>query len=781
MMMRRIVVVFGLIVTFVLAANGVVQHYTPQPYADADWIYFANGIQFNVNVGEPELPASLTVEESEYYLVHCQGPMYPEFKASIEAAGARVYTYLPNYTYLVKMDNVTKDDVEQIDVVDWIGIYQPAYKISGQSAFEDLQGIHEVTIVLYPDAQIDEVFTYLVGIGAKITDTAESTWDKLITCEIDLSRVPDIARLEPVQWIEPRHKIELHNSDAQWILQTCVTGNRRIWDMGIRGEGELVSTCDTGIRTSHYAFRSTASTWITTFGDYPTDRKIIAYQPANSYGAGYADFGDESWNSYHGTHTGGTITGDDTLNAADPRDGVAIKSRIYFLDGGGANGAVYLYPNFTTLYNYPYTGNAAGSCKIMSNSWGSDAEGAYTANSQQSDQFMWDHPDFLLFFSNGNNPPNTYVGSPATAKNLVSVGSCNNGSSWNVFSSFSARGPTNDGRIKPTLLSPGSSLASASGASDNGYGWMAGTSMSSPGAAGAGALVRQYYREGWWPTGSANPSDSIIASAALIKATLVISCDPSILSHTVPDDYIGWGRIDLDSALYFAGDSRGLEVIDHTSGLSTGNYVEYTYNVVSGDVPFRAVLVWTDYPGSLAGGKKLINDLHLTVTDPNTDEYKGNVWSGGESQTGGSSDTLNVEECVRVNTPATGTWTLRVDAANCPEGPQPFALVVTADLEGFGVYEDATSDVETTCGFYAPYPNPFNDKTCLSFTLNRPEHVRISVYSVVGQHLQTILDEKCDVGQHTIFWSGDALPGGVYFYRIEAGTQCSTGKIILQR
>ncbi|KPJ72869.1 hypothetical protein AMJ52_04870 [candidate division TA06 bacterium DG_78] len=779
-MMRRVVIALGLIIAVALATNGMIRQYTPQPYADADWIYFENGIQFNVRVGAPELSALLTVEESDYYLVHCQGPMYPEYKASIEATGAQVYTYIANYTYLVKMDDVVKYEIEQIDFVDWIGIYQPAYKISGQSAFENLQGIREITIVLYPDAQLDEVLIYLVGIGAKITDTAESTWDKLITCEVDLSYVHDIARLEQVQWIEPRHKIELQNSNVQWILQTCVTDNRRVWDMGIRGEEELVSTCDTGIRTSHYCFRSTASTWITDFGDYPTDRKIIAYQPANNYGPGYADFGDESWNQYHGTHTGGTITGDDTLNGLEIRDGIAIKSRIYFLDGGGTNGAVYLYPNFITLYNLPYTGNAAGSCKIMSNSWGSDAGGAYTAQAQQSDQFMWDHPDFLLFFSNGNLP-SVVVISPASAKNVVSVGSCNNSYGWNQFSSFSTPGPTNDGRIKPTLLSPGASVISASGGSDNGYAMGSGTSMSSPGAAGAGTLIRQYYREGWWPTGSANPSDSIIASAALIKATLVISCDPSITSHTVPDYYIGWGRIDLDSALYFAGDNRGLEVVDHTSGLSTGNYVEYTYNVLSSDVAFRAVLVWTDYPGSLGGGKKLVNDLHLTVTDPNTDEYKGNVWSGGESQTGGSSDTLNVEECVRVNTPATGTWTVRVDGANCPQGPQPFALVVTADLEGFGIYEDATSDVDTKFGFSAPYPNPFKDKTCFSFTLNKPDHVRISIYSVVGQRLQTILDERRDVGQYTVYWSGNALPGGVYFYRVEVGTYCSTGKLVLQR
>jgi subtilisin family serine protease len=781
-MMRRVVVALGLIITVALAANGLVKQYTPQPYADADWIYFANGIKFNVTEGESYLPSNLKTEKSDYYLVHCTGPVYSEYKSKLIEAGATVYSYISNYTFVVRMDEATKNDVTRFDFVDWIGFYQPAYKISGQPEFENLQGRREITVVLYPDAEFNDVIEFLQKIGAQIIDTGENRLNKIIICIVDLIHITDIANIETVRWIEPKLPMQLQNNTVQWILQTCASENRRIWDMGIRGEGELVSTCDSGIRTSHYAFRSTETTWITTWGDYPSDRKIIAYKEANPWGL--SNFGDEAINSYHGTHTGGTIAGDDTLNAMDLRDGLAIKARIYFLDAGRATmGGIWVYNDLHDLYDLPYNGNAAGSVKIMSNSWGSAASGTYTADAQASDDFMWYNPDFLLFFSNGNieDPSTEYVISPATAKNIVSVGSCGSGSSWAFFSTFTSHGPCTDGRLKPTLLAPGSGVASASGASDNGYGYMSGTSMSSPGAAGAGALVRQYFREGWWPTGVKNPADSLKPSAALIKAMLVNSCDPSLSGHTVPDTQVGWGRIDLDSVLYFAGDSRGLEIVDHTSGLSTGNYVEYIGNVLSSDVPFRAVLVWTDYPGSLAGGKKLVNDLHLTVTDPNTDEYKGNVWSGGESQTGGSSDTLNVEECVRVNTPATGTWTVRVDAANCPQGPQPFALVITGALEGFGVYEDATSDIDTKFGFSAPYPNPFKDKTCLSFTLNKSEHVRISIYSVVGQRLQTILDERRDVGQHTVFWKGNALPDGVYFYRIEAGTHCSTGKLVLQR
>ncbi|UCD20039.1 MAG: S8 family serine peptidase [candidate division WOR-3 bacterium] len=692
-MKGQIVVVLVLVMTLGLGyeglygvvSGGTIHQFTPQPYGDADWIYFSNGIRFNVKNGEPNIPAALILEESNYYIVHCAGPVYSEYVSILESTGARVYSYISNQSFLVKMDVMTRSAVDNLGFVDWIGIYQPAYKISGQQEFETLRGVQKITILLYPDAQLDEVIILLEDMGAVVDDIAQTKWDQLINCEVDLIHVREIARIGEVNWIEPWHPLELDNDNVQWIVQTASTGNRRIWDMGITGAGELVSTCDSGIRTSHYAFRNTTTGWITTWGNYPSDRKVIAYDSASGYGAGYNDFGDESSAHYHGSHTAGTVCGnDDIMGSPSTRDGVALNSRIYFCDAGGAltGNAIYTYPNLNDLFSRPYTGNAAGSAKLMSNSWGGGDPGAYDSRSANVDQFMWDHKDFLVFFSNGNDgPASGSVHSPATAKNCVSVGGCQNASSFQSIYTFSSRGPTDDGRIKPTILTPGQNVYSAYGGSEASYWSMDGTSMAAPSAQASAALVRQYFTDGWYPTGAANPADSITPSAALMKAMLVNSADPSITNYTnVPNFNIGWGRIDLDSVLYFAGDSKRLAVVDEVAGLSTGQFVEYTYNINSSSVPLRVALVWTDYPAIAGIGKKLINDLHLTVTDPGNNQYKGNVYASGQSVIGGSYDTLNVEECMRVNSPPSGNWTIRVDGFHCPYGPQPFAIVVTGDL-----------------------------------------------------------------------------------------------------
>ena len=763
-----------------VVSGGVVHQYDPVAYGDADWLYFTNGIKFNVRQGEPELPESLIKNQSQYYLVHCEGPVYPNYVQRIEQTGATVYSYIPNYAFLVRMDDLMRNEVAQIEFVDWIGLYQPAYKLSGQEEFRNLQGNHEITILLYPEAVLNTVLDRLGQMSARIVDVAPGDWYHTIRCEVDLARVPEIASIDEVSWLEPWHKMEPHNVSVQWIVQTATSQNRRIWDMGIRGDGQLVSTCDSGVRTSHYAFRSTNSTWLTTWGDYPNDRKIIAYKPANTYGPGYADFGDEACNFCHGSHVSGTVCGnDDVMGSPSSYDGVAINSRLYFCDGGGSLGCVYIPTNLYTLFAMPYTGNAAGSVKIMSNSWGNSVAGQYTAEAIAVDLFVYLNKDFLLCFSNGNDGPGAMtVGSPATAKNCISVGGSRNGGQLNNIYYYSSRGPTQDGRRKPTLITPGQTVTSVNGFGDTGYSVMDGTSMASPSAAASAVLARQYFVDGWYPSGAANPADSLLPSAALLKAVLINGADRNMSGFTVPDNNVGWGRVDLDSVLYFAGDAKELAVVDEAAGVSTGQYVEYTYNVASSAVPLRATLVWSDYPAAGGAGIKLVNNLNLLVTDPTNNEYKGNVYAGGQSTTGGNYDTLNVEECVRVDAPQTGNWTIRITGVNVPYGPQAFALVVTGDLAGTGV-EELESSYDTKHFTVYPlvsYSSPYR----LSYSLDTQAQVRVEIFDAAGRMVDD-MDYGLHSGTGELVLRMDRFASGIYFIKVAAGSISELSKVIWVR
>jgi len=71
------------------------------------------------------------------------------------------------------------------------------------------------------------------------------------------------------------------------------------------------------------------------------------------------------------------------------------------------------------------------------------------------------------------------------------------------------------------------------------------------------------------------------------------------------------------------------------------------------------------------------------------------------------------------------------------------------------------------------YPNPFNPSTRIRFALPEESSVRLEIYNLLGQGINTLVDEKKAVGVHMIEWFGtnrlnEKVSSGVYFYRIEA-------------
>ncbi|MFC1650864.1 PQQ-binding-like beta-propeller repeat protein [Candidatus Latescibacterota bacterium] len=81
----------------------------------------------------------------------------------------------------------------------------------------------------------------------------------------------------------------------------------------------------------------------------------------------------------------------------------------------------------------------------------------------------------------------------------------------------------------------------------------------------------------------------------------------------------------------------------------------------------------------------------------------------------------------------------------------------------------------------AAYPNPFNPSTTISFTLPEKDHANLSVYSITGQVIATLVDEKLSRGIHNVKFEAKELSSGVYFYRLVTGSGMASGKILLLR
>ena len=84
------------------------------------------------------------------------------------------------------------------------------------------------------------------------------------------------------------------------------------------------------------------------------------------------------------------------------------------------------------------------------------------------------------------------------------------------------------------------------------------------------------------------------------------------------------------------------------------------------------------------------------------------------------------------------------------------------------------------------YPNPFNPKTCISYSLKSPGNVQLAIYNIKGQKVRTLVSEKQERGQHRVVWNGtdernQKVASGCYFYRLETGSYHSTHKMVLMK
>ena len=77
------------------------------------------------------------------------------------------------------------------------------------------------------------------------------------------------------------------------------------------------------------------------------------------------------------------------------------------------------------------------------------------------------------------------------------------------------------------------------------------------------------------------------------------------------------------------------------------------------------------------------------------------------------------------------------------------------------------------------YPNPFNPSTEVRYYLPSEAHVRLSVYSILGEELQVFASGQSAAGWHSVNWNASSRPSGIYFLRLETGTFVATRKLVL--
>ncbi len=626
-------------------------------------------------------------------VVQFQESPKPEQLQELRQMGVQMVRYVPEDAYIVRVKNVTVEQIEALAFVQYAGEYRPDHKVHGnvRKALEK-PGQEElyVSVMFSPlatKAEVDQARREF----RSIRQESHLRQGAVLRGHISKGQLKKLADDPNVLWIEPGPQMKLFDEISSDIVAGEGGVHSTFTQMsGYDGTGVTVAVADSGLDT----------------GEADTIHPdLFGRTTAFLYYGNLADASDEH---SHGTHVSGIIAGNAAVGEVDEFDmlyglGVAPNARIVtqrIFDGVGNYEAP---PSFGTLTRDAVQAGA----EIGSNSWGDDTQGQYDTSAAEFDALVRDADEtvfgdqqYILEFSAGNAGPDSQtIGSPAVGKNVIATGASQNNrlemllytDGVDAMADFSSRGPAADGRIKPDVTAPGTWISSAFsayapedntwGAISGSYAWMSGTSQAGPHASGAAAVFVQFYRQ---QHGGTNPSPALV-KAALINSA--VDMDDSVETEAAPNNDEGWGRIDLTEII---GSERLYQYVDQTERLGPGQVYEHHVLVGIEEAPLKFTLTYTDFPGLPSAALALVNDLDLEVVAPDGRVYHGNRFVDGESIPNVADyDSINNVEGVHLNEPMSGEYIVRVRARRVVEDAiadtpgvldQDFALVVSGDL-----------------------------------------------------------------------------------------------------
>jgi len=375
----------------------------------------------------------------------------------------------------------------------------------------------------------------------------------------DLGAVQQIAQLGSVSRIESNPLIPIKDPEVSLSVERPLTisgiewnigiiNAPEVWALGHTGEGIVIGGQDTGYDWDHPALKSKYRGW-----DGSTADHNYNWHDAITSGGGRcgANSNEPCDDHDHGTHTMGTMVGDDggsnQIGVAPGATWIGCRN----MNEGWGTPATYTecYEWFIAPYDLTGDSSDADPTKaphVINNSWSCPSVEGCT------------YPDILLtvvqnvraagivtVHSAGNEGAacETRAEPAAIYQESFTIGATNNG---NSIASFSSRGPvTVDGsdRLKPNVVAPGVNIRSSVPGTGYESEWN-GTSMAAPHVTGLIALLL-----------SANPSligqvDRIenIIEASSVQLTSTENCS-GVLGSSIPNNTYGWGRVDAYAAV----------------------------------------------------------------------------------------------------------------------------------------------------------------------------------------------------------------------------------------
>ncbi len=361
-----------------------------------------------------------------------------------------------------------------------------------------------------------------------VRDATEALTDKL-------AALPGVSKVAATRtWaIDPpaKGKAEKEVNAVEWGIAAINADD--VWGQyDVRGEGITVASVDSGVQFDHPAV---VGKYRGNQGNGTFDHNYNWFDPSRVCGNPSLAPCD---NNSHGTHTMGTMVGDD---GGSNQIGVAPGARWIAAKGCESNGCsdtALLASGQWMLAPTDLNGqNPRADLRpnIVNNSWGA-SNGSAVDPWYDDIVTGWTASGIFGIFSNGNAGPGCdTAGSPADSPFAYGVGAFNSGG---AIASFSSRGPGANNLIRPNVSAPGVNVRSS--VPTNGYANFDGTSMAAPHVAGAVALV--------WSAAPALVGD-IEATRTLLNETAVDVSDLTCGGTAGNNNVWGEGKVDALAAV----------------------------------------------------------------------------------------------------------------------------------------------------------------------------------------------------------------------------------------
>lgn len=483
-------------------------------------------------------------------------------------------------------------------------------KVPAEQVEDEVKELKEIL----GEFEVDDTYSIISGFSGKLSK----------------EQILAMAALDVTVQVEPDAKVQAFLSTAtSWFgvqkarTDFSVDGNADANPATYSKDDIVIAVIDTGIDPKHMDLNS---------------GKIIAWKDfINSKTTPYDDNG-------HGTHVASIAAGEGEANVAftgvAPRAALVGVKVLNSAGSGSISGVI-------SGVNWVVNNKALYGIEIMNLSLGTSGCSSGTDSLSLAVNNAVSNGIISVVAAGNSGPRTCTIGSPAAAENAITVGAMSDvGERGYALASFSSRGPTLDGKIKPDVVAPGVSITAAAKGTTSGYTTKSGTSMATPFIAGVAALMLD-----------ANPT----LTPSIVKSKISTAID---WGPTGADIDYGSGRLDGYEAVRnaFATPPSGTNIAVPTHSFisdsleGTGVVDTWSINVVNAVYPIAIVMIMPTWTSSSSP------DFDMMLFNPS-----GSLIA--------SSLGVTRQETIGVSISTTGTYTLQVKSFT---GSGPYFLDISS-------------------------------------------------------------------------------------------------------